>query len=388
MPLDDLFPIDVGALQETCDELDLWRDRLGSRGALSRRWAGRLRRELEAQAIGSSLAMEQIPVTIDQVRQVLAGVPPPEVDAGDVALVTGYRDAMEFVLRRADEPVFRWSRELITGIHDRVLAGNWGAGAGKLRDGAVYIVNSGTREVRFTPPAAADVPALVDRACEIAEANTWHPAITSGWIHLAIAAIHPFSDGNGRTSRVLASLAMYRGGFRLPEFTSLEEWWGRRRDDYYGAFACLGARFDPKADVTPFVATHLRAQVSQSAALHLKEAVERDIWGALENIASDRHLPERITNALWDAFFLRETTSPYYREIADVSAASARNDLAGAVSAGLLRPVGERRFRRYLPGDDLHRAVGGEFGIATSHVLEAARDLILGELSRRVRGDR
>jgi hypothetical protein len=140
--------------------------------------------------------------------------------------------------------------------------------------------------------------------------------------------------------------------------------------------------------VTTFVATHLRAQVSQSAALHLKEGVERDIWDALEHIASDRHLPDRVTNALWDAFFLRETTSPYYREFADVSPASARNDLAGAVSAGLLRPIGERRFRRYLPGDDLHRAVGAEFGIATSRVLESARDLILGELSRRAREKR
>jgi Fic family protein len=232
MSFDDLFPLDVDSLQDTCRELDVWRERLDHRGSLSRRWAGRLRRELEAQAIGSSLAMEQIPVTIDQVRQVLAGLPPPEVDEGDVALVNGYREAMGFVLRRADEAVFRWNRELITGIHDRVLAGNWGKGAGKLRDGPVYIVNTGTGEVRFMPPSSEDVPALIDRACEIIESCDWHPAITSGWIHLTIAAIHPFSDGNGRTSRVLASLAMYRGGFRLPEFTSLEEWWGRHREDY------------------------------------------------------------------------------------------------------------------------------------------------------------
>jgi Fic family protein len=46
---------------------------------------------------------------------------------------------------------------------------------------------------------------------------------------VAVAAIHPFRDGNGRVARVVASLAMYRGGFNLPEFTSLEEWWGRHR---------------------------------------------------------------------------------------------------------------------------------------------------------------
>jgi Fic family protein len=50
-----------------------------------------------------------------------------------------------------------------------------------------------------------------------------HPAIGAAWIHVAVAAIHPFKDGNGRASRVVASLAIYRGGFKLPEFTSLEE---------------------------------------------------------------------------------------------------------------------------------------------------------------------
>ena len=59
-----------------------------------------------------------------------------------------------------------------------------------------------------------------------------------------MAAIHPFADGNGRTARIVASLVMYRGGFRHPQFTSLEEWWGQLSDDYYEAFACLGPRWD------------------------------------------------------------------------------------------------------------------------------------------------
>lgn len=380
----ELLPVDVDGLRASCEELDQWRERLGYRGALSRRWAGRLRRELEAQAIGSSLAMEQIPVTIDQVRRVLAGVATPEVHPGDVDLVNGYRDAMEFVLRRADEPRFRWTREIITGVHDRVLAGNWAAGAGRLREGPVYVVSASSGELRFSPPPASDVDGLLDDACQIAAEADWHPAILSGWLHVAVAAIHPFADGNGRTARIVASLAMYRGGFRLKEFTSLEEWWGRNRDDYYAAFACLGPIFDRGADVTAFVAAHIRAQISQSAALHLREAVERDVWAALENVAVDHHLPERVTHALWDAFFLRDTAAPYYRELADISPASARIDLAGAAHAGLLRPDGERRFRRYLPGPRLHAAVAAELGVDAPHPAEPARDLIIAELTRRI----
>jgi len=77
------------------------------------------------------------------------------------------------------------------------------------------------------------------------EEGQLHPAIASGWIHVAVAAVHSFRDGNGRAARVCASLALYRGEFKRPELTSLEEWWGRHLDDYYAAFECLGGEFDP-----------------------------------------------------------------------------------------------------------------------------------------------
>ena len=377
----DLLPFDAAALTDLCGELDAWRERLDHRVSLTRTWAGRLRRELEAEAIGASLAMEQVPVSVDDVRRILAGQPPPAVSLDDVALVTGYRDAMAFVLRRADEPVFRWSREIVTGIHDRVLAGRWSLGAGRIRDGVVVIV-SGSGAVMFTPPLAAEVPALVDHACDLAESADWHPGVLSAWVHLMVAAIHPFSDGNGRTARIAASLAMFRGGFRLPEFTSLEEWWGRNRGDYYGAFACLGTHFDRHADSTPFLIAHLRAQVDQVRSLDLRQRVDGEIWTLLENIASDLHLPARIANALWDAFFGREVTSTYYGELADLSPASARIDLAAAVTGGLLTPTGERRFRRYLAGPRLYPLIGEHLGVPVAHH-PASRDILIAELSRR-----
>jgi len=75
--------------------------------------------------------MEGVPVTAEEVRRILVGDVPPETKEQDAALVRGYRDAMSFVLRRADDSAFRWDRELLIGLHDRILAGNWGAGAGR-----------------------------------------------------------------------------------------------------------------------------------------------------------------------------------------------------------------------------------------------------------------
>src|SRR6266498_1958073 len=253
------LPYDPRTVQELADELDAWQTRLDNRGPLPRAWAGRLRRDLEAEAIAASTSMEGVPVTVEEVRRILAGDLPPETKA-------------------------------------------------------------------------EDVPQLLDGACSRMEEGHAHPAIGSAWIHVAAAAIHPFGDGNGRASRVVASLAMYREGFKLPEFTSLEEWWGRHLSDYYSAFRCLGESFDPNADVTAFIQAHMQAQVSQVRALDLRERVQQRIWIAVEEAVATAGLDPRVANAVWDAFFGREVTPRYYRPLADVSPATATTDLAAAVA--------------------------------------------------------
>jgi phytoene/squalene synthetase len=177
---------------------------------------------------------------------------------------------------------------------------------------------------------------------------------------------------------------MYRGGFTRPEFTSLEEWWGRHLDDYYAAFSCLGHSFDATSDVTRFVRAHMEAQLHQVRALDMRERVQRQIWTALEEVAEDAHLERRVANALWDAFFGRDVTAGYYASLADVSPATATKDLGGAVSAGLLAAEGQRRGRRYLPTERLSDLAGGALFIEVAGVPSAARDHIVAELTRRL----
>jgi len=375
---------DANPLLELARELDGWKAQLDYRGPIPRTWAGRLRRDLEAEAVAASTSMEGVPVTVEEVLRILAGDRPPETKEEDAALVRGYRDAMSFVLRRADDAAFKWDRELLIGLHDRILAGNWGAGAGRFRTGAAYLVDNRTGGLAFRPPPPEDVPGLVDDACAVMQAGLEHPAIAGAWIHGAMAAVHPFKDGNGRVARVAASLAMYRGGFTLPEFTSLEEWWGRHRSDYYTAFKCLGEAFDPAADVTPFIRAHMEAQLHQVRALDLRERIQQRIWTAVEEAVTAVGLQPRVANAVWDAFFGRSVTPRYYRPLADVSPATATTDLAAAVAAGLLRPEGKARSRRYGAGDALHMRIGAALGLHVDETGDAARAIIIGELSRRV----
>lgn len=373
---------DLERIEELRRTLDL--------GLLPRRWEGRLRRELEAESTAASTAMEGVPVTVDEVRRILAGERPSTVSESDARLVEGYRNAMSFVLRRADDPGFSWQAELILGIHDCVMAGSYASGAGRFRQGLVFLAIAGEARAVYEPPPADDVAALVGDLASFAQdaSGSVSAPVLAALVHIRLAGIHPFADGNGRTARVLASLAMYRGGYTRPQFTSLEEWWGAHRRDYYDAFACLGAAWRDGVDVTPFVAAHVRAQRLQVDALSLKEATERALWGVLEDVVTeDLGMQPRVADALYDGFFGRDVTNRYYRSLADVSVATAANDLARLDASGLFEARGAGRSRSYTGSARLLAAVARAARLGeppSGSPVDRQRQWVLASLAERV----
>lgn len=348
------------------------RGRLDAGATLSRRWAGRLRREMEVRAIAASTSLEGVRVTADDVRRILATDRPPGVTESDAALVAGYRDALTYVLRRADDPHFAWHPEVIRAIHDRVLAGSHALGAGRYRDKQVFVVDVQSGELRFTPPEPDVVSTLLDEAAVDLAESKLPPPVLAALVHVTIAAIHPFADGNGRTARIAASLAMLRGGYRRPEFTSLEEWWGTHTDDYYAAFGALGTGWSPATNVTGFVHAHLAAHVAQVEAYEVDHAVQRDVWVALENLATGLG-DLRGVEALYDAFLGRAVTNRYYREIAAVSSVTAASDLARLAAAGLLDVRGAGSSTEFVASPGLFTRLAAELGLAEQ--IEAALPL-------------
>lgn len=373
-----LLPFTETSLAGPLDELDRLRTSLDAR-PLVIEWRDRLAADLTAEAIQASTSMEGVPVTVEEVRRILAGDRPVTVTPDDASLVTGYRDAMTYCQRRADDDVFSWSPELIKGIQDRVLAGRSDWGAGRYGKGR-FVQNSATGEQIYRPPQEG-VDQLVVMLCD--RLNSWqgHPALKSAWVHVALAAVHPFKDGNGRTARVLASLAMYRGGFKRREFISLEEWWGRHRIEYAQAFTCLGPAFDPTVDVTTFIETHLRAQVSQIRVLQHVERTRRRVWAGIEGLTSELRLPDRTNVALWEAFWGRVVTRPYYLFVADVKGSTGTKDLNTMVAAGLLRSEGRTRGKHWARGEALFARLGAQFGLDPEHSnAESIIDLVASQI--------
>ncbi len=387
------FRITTG-IERCLHRIESARERLDRVGPLPRVWHGRTRQEIEAEAVAASTRMEGVAVTVDEARRILVGDRPSGVSEQDADLVAGYQEAMRYVLARADDPAFEWHRELMLAVHHRVLAGSFAAEAGRFRQAQNWVVSSDTGLQRYLPPAPDDVPALVDELAAWLQETEFPAPVASALAHVRLAGIHPFRDGNGRTARVLASLVMYRAGYKRPYFTSLEEWWGRHLDEYYAAFDSLGSEWDPDADVTGFVRVHVCAQAAQVDALSLRNRIEHAVWTVLEDVAvHDLGLRERVTHALYDAFFAREVTNRYYRGMADVSDVTASHDLGRLTTAGLLAQEGAGRSSHYVGTEQLARAVArGALGSDERVVPEGAsreerRDAVLAAIGDRLRDD-
>ena len=128
------------------------------------------------------------------------------------------------------------------------------------RDGQNVIRDSRTGAMVYLPPEAKDVPKLMSDLITWlgkTEKEELPQPLRAAIAHYQFATIHPYYDGNGRTARLLTTLALHLGGYDLKGFYSLEEYYARDLPSYYNALAVgpshnyyLG-RAD--ADITPWI---------------------------------------------------------------------------------------------------------------------------------------
>ena len=182
-------------------------------------------------------------LTLDQAEQLLAGQPVPQADPDDVRELLNYRDAFHLVSEYLDSgaPI---PEGLIREIHKRLVAGVRGGQArpGEYRLAQNYVVNSVTREIIYTPPPPGDVPALMRELVNwLNEPGEVHPVLVSGIAQFELVHIHPFLDGNGRTSRLLSTLCLYRAGYDFKRLFTISEYYDRNRSAFYAAIQSVRA---------------------------------------------------------------------------------------------------------------------------------------------------
>lgn len=109
--------------------------------------------------------------------------------------------------------------------------------AGAFRKGPVYIINvlpKGDEELAYTPPPSETVEQLIGELVNWVHLRTEiHPIIRAGLFHYQFETIHPFTDGNGRTGRLMTLLHLYQSGWDFKKVLVLEDFYNRDRKTYY-----------------------------------------------------------------------------------------------------------------------------------------------------------
>lgn len=168
-----------------------------------------LREKLFLEWTYHSNAIEGNTLTINETKVVLEGITVGGKTMREHLEVINHRDAITYVegIVKNGEPLSEWQ---IKNIHRLILKGINDEYAGVYRDQQVFI--SGAKHV---PPAPLLIYEQMDKLINWYEQETdhLHPITRGAMLHVIFVGIHPFIDGNGRTSRLLLNLELMKEGF-------------------------------------------------------------------------------------------------------------------------------------------------------------------------------
>ena len=211
----------------------------------------------KVQSTEASNAIEGIVTTSTRVKQLVEEKTTPK--NRDEQEIAGYRDVLNTIHESFDAiPI---TQNYILQLHKILYSHMNNPMAGRTKSVQNYISATypdGHVETLFTPLAPYDTPQALDKICEeynrvIGNMEVEPLIVIPIFIH-DFLCIHPFNDGNGRMSRLLTTLLLYRNGFYIGKYISLEAKIAKNKDLYYDALgqAQIGWH-EGTEDVVPFI---------------------------------------------------------------------------------------------------------------------------------------
>lgn len=211
----------------------------------------------KVQSTEASNAIEGIVTTNTRIRQLVEEKTTPR--NRDEQEIAGYRDVLNLIHENFD--VIPITQNYILQLHKILYSHMNNPMAGRTKSVQNYISATypdGHVETLFTPLAPYETPEALDRICQeydraIGNMEVEPLILIPVFIH-DFLCIHPFNDGNGRMSRLLATLLLYRSGFYVGKYISLEAKIAKNKDLYYEALgqAQIGWH-EGTEDVVPFI---------------------------------------------------------------------------------------------------------------------------------------
>ena len=218
------------------------------------------------QSTEASNRIENISTTNKRLRELMSEKTTPR--NRDEREIAGYRYVLNLIHEKYEAiPV---SPSVILQLHRDLYRYENYSFAGHWKDSDNVIAEetlNGEKIVRFKPPSAAGTPSAVETLCgeynSLITTDVYDKFLLAALFTFDFVSIHPFNDGNGRMSRLLTLLLLYKSGYTVGKYISTEKKIEESKETYYEALAASSVGWhEGKNDYVPFVTYLLGVVIS------------------------------------------------------------------------------------------------------------------------------
>lgn len=296
----------------------------------------------KVQSVKSSNAIEGIVTSDERIAAIVNGDSAPLNH--DEAEIAGYRDALNEIHQGHGHIDFR-ERDILR-LHEVMMsfAGYEYGGAYKTDDNVILEIDAlGNRRVRFRPTSAAETPAAMEQLelayMEARDNEAVNQLLLIPCVILDFLCIHPFRDGNGRMSRLLSLLLLYKNGFDAGKYVSFEEQINERKAYYYEALQRSSSGWETNDnDYFPFVENFLSTLYACYKELDKRFAVVNG-----KRVTKQSRVEATVLNSLTPI-----SKAEICKILPDISPTTVEAALGAMVKSGIVKRVGAGRASRYI----------------------------------------
>ena len=316
---------------------------MGTIKAASLAESGLERLVLDARSLSAhaSTSIEGNPLPLTDVKRLLKGAPANVRDTEREVL--NYNQALGWLQAAIIAREFIPTVETITHLQSLVTKGLMDnpADVGAIRQRPVVIRDPSRADaIVFLPPDHGDVPRLLKALMDFVQTNLneIEPVILAGLFHKQAVIIHPYMDGNGRSTRLMSTGLLGLTGLDLFSIFSFEAYYNRNVTRYFKMVGERGDFYDLGDDLefTPWLEYFADGVLDEL--LRVQQQLER------RPVRMEPHHQQIVD-------YLKQHDTLTQRELAEISPRSLparKKDLAFLVEHGLIRPKGGGRSRYYV----------------------------------------
>src|SRR3989344_5520857 len=291
----------------------------------------------------ASTSIEGNPLPLTEVKKILKSKPAHIRESEKEIL--NYNQALQDLNKELEEGRVRLSIELILKIQKQVTDGLLPEfESGYLRKQPVQVNDPRTRQVKYLPPDIKDVEPLMRDLIEFVNHNSDRidPLILAGIFHKQMVLIHPFTDGNGRTTRLVTKVLLAEMGLNTFNLFSFENYYNKNVTKYFQTVGEFGNYYElvDKIDFTSWLEYFTEGIIDEL--LRIQKLLP-EVGISPETKLQPHHL--KILEFIKEKGFIADRD---YAKLVDRAKATRALDFKKLISLGLIERKGKGKSTYYV----------------------------------------